>query len=349
MILIDAIFIDNKGGGKILLDLLIKNILQEKISVFFLLDKRLEDSYPDIKENVIYLPSSLRKRHLFYLENKNKFSSVLTFANVPPTIRLNCIVYTYFQNVLFFNTLIQLLTMQFKLGLSLSVYFKGLIIKKMKVKTNYWVVQSPIMKDQLADSFSVKRENVLVYPIYNDEIKKQKQKIEINYEHLKFLYVSTGGNHKNHFNLLRAFSRYAKIYPKSSLTLTVEKEYTELYNEIISLQQQGISIINKEYLSKELLDEEYKKADVFVFPSLRESFGLGLIEAAQYRLPILASDLPYVKELVKPSASFNPNSIDDIYNTLIKHNEYVSIPGEIILQNELGNLIQLLAGTNKAT
>lgn len=42
----------------------------------------------------------------------------------------------------------------------------------------------------------------------------------------------------------------------------------------------------------------YKKVDVMLFPSYIETFGLPLTEAASFGLPIIASDLPYAKEVL---------------------------------------------------
>ena len=44
MILVDALYI-NKGGGKVLLDLLIIKLQKNNIETFYLLDKRVEKDY----------------------------------------------------------------------------------------------------------------------------------------------------------------------------------------------------------------------------------------------------------------------------------------------------------------
>jgi glycosyltransferase involved in cell wall biosynthesis len=48
--------------------------------------------------------------------------------------------------------------------------------------------------------------------------------------------------------------------------------------------------------------------DVFVFPSLAETFGLAAVEAAQAGVPVVANDLPVLREVLafegKPSAVF---------------------------------------------
>ncbi len=58
-------------------------------------------------------------------------------------------------------------------------------------------------------------------------------------------------------------------------------------------------------------DEElkllYREAEVFVFPSLSEGFGLPGLEAMAAGVPVLASDIPVFREIYREAASyFNP-------------------------------------------
>ena len=59
----------------------------------------------------------------------------------------------------------------------------------------------------------------------------------------------------------------------------------------------------KGYVSEEELETLYCESDVFVLPSLYESFGLVLLEAMAHRKPVIATRIPGTSELVK--ADFN--------------------------------------------
>jgi glycosyltransferase involved in cell wall biosynthesis len=52
----------------------------------------------------------------------------------------------------------------------------------------------------------------------------------------------------------------------------------------------------------------YGQAGALIYPSTFESFGLPLIEARQARLPVLASELDYVRDVLDPEQSFDPES-----------------------------------------
>ena len=55
-----------------------------------------------------------------------------------------------------------------------------------------------------------------------------------------------------------------------------------------------------------------------VFPSLTESFGLGLVESMMAKCPVAAADLPYAHEVCGDAAVyFNPNNSESIANTII--------------------------------
>ena len=55
-----------------------------------------------------------------------------------------------------------------------------------------------------------------------------------------------------------------------------------------------------------LVADLYALADVLVLPSASEGFGLPMLEAAVARLPIVCTDLPVLREVVGPAATFVP-------------------------------------------
>jgi len=60
----------------------------------------------------------------------------------------------------------------------------------------------------------------------------------------------------------------------------------------------------------------YSSSSALIYPSLFESFGLPLVEANQYGLPIIASELDYVRDVVDPEETFDPNSSKSIYRSV---------------------------------
>ena len=54
------------------------------------------------------------------------------------------------------------------------------------------------------------------------------------------------------------------------------------------------------------------KSKFLIFPSLTESFGLPLIEGCQLGCYVISSNLPYVNQVIKPTLTFDPYSVDSI-------------------------------------
>lgn len=63
----------------------------------------------------------------------------------------------------------------------------------------------------------------------------------------------------------------------------------------------------------------YKKAKVFVFPSLIEGFGLPVLEAMGHEIPIVASDIPVISEVAGDAAVLvNPHDITFLRDAMSK-------------------------------
>ena len=341
MILLDAIYINN-GGGKVLLDICVREIRSRNMPVFLLLDKRVEGLYPEIDPNSrLFIKASLVKRHLFYLKNKHRFSAVLSFSNIPPTIKLDCKVFTYFHNVLFIDP-----ENGDKIKSRVIGFIKSSIIKLISMNTDYWIVQSSIVKEKLSFRWQIDLKKICVFPIFEDakmpgKVKCHRNIVELP-ARLNFLYVSDGHAHKNHLKLVEAFAKYNQDFPLDSLTLTVNFDFIFLCSVINAFRETGVNIVNKGFLSRDLVYKEYENADIFLYPSLKESFGLGLIEAAQYGLPVISADLAYVKEVIIPSVVFDPYSVDDIYKKILHARSYIDKPAKLLVQNKLPDLLDLL-------
>ena len=327
MILIDATYI-NVGGGKVLLDLLIQEIIKKNIKAFFLLDSRISKNYPFIDDlNKTSIKPSITERHLFYLNNKDRFNTVLCFANVPPTLNLNSKVYTFFQNVDLLKNI------SFKS--ILKMYFIKLFINN----SDGWIVQTETVS-KLIQKIGVKKNRIYIYPFFREfSLPKLNRSEDI----LKYIYVSSGERHKNHKRLLTAFEKYHSINNNVELILTIEKKYDWLCKKINSLNKEGIPVKNIGIVSKEQLHKEYMNANFAIYPSVYESFGLGLVEACQYNLPIIASNKEYVKEITEPSLFFNPVSEKSILKALIKSEKSLGCNSNLKVDNSINKIIKLLS------
>ena len=78
------------------------------------------------------------------------------------------------------------------------------------------------------------------------------------------------------------------------------------------MQEKGLKIINLGWLPQSEVLLQYQSCRSLIFPSLRESFGLPLLEASKLNIPILASELDYVYDVCEPEQTFDPSSPQSI-------------------------------------
>ncbi len=338
MILLDAIFINN-SGGKILLDQLVENISQTSNDVYYLLDDRIRGSYPNLPaNNVQYLKASLIERHKFYKKNKTKFKVIFCFGNLPPQVRTNSVVYTYFHNVLY-----GINNNQSSLLMRLTWLVKRLIFKSLSSNSNYWLVQSEQVRILLIKTWKIDRSKILVMPFYP---KLETPKIEIPFQNESFLFISDGNSHKNHRNLLLAFEMLQADFSNAKLNLTISNNYPDLINEMDKLKRKGINVHNYGLVPRSELLAYYKANSCLIYPSLKESYGLALIEASLAKIPILASNLPYVFEVANPVDTFDPNNIESIYHCMKRFLLNQQKSNNFIPKNRLSEIIKVLVDAN---
>lgn len=335
MILIDALYINN-SGGKILLDYLIEEIEQRKLKVHYLLDDRIVGKHPVISDNsVTFVRANLMKRHQFYKENKLNFTKILCFGNLPPTLKTKAVVYTYFHQKLFLE-----IPSNTHIKSKIIFKMKAAVLNLLKVKTDFWIVQTDAMKQLLIHKLQFgSAVQVLTIPFYPSlEIAKKTTNAKYNY-----VYVSAGTHHKNHIKLIDAYQIfYGSSDKKSELHLTIGDEFGILQDYIKEKVNLGFPIINHGFVNRNALKEIYSKASFMIYPSLSESFGLGIVEAIESGCEVIGADLPYMHEVCEPSLCFDPNNVDDIVAVLKSSVSGKFKPTKQKIHNQLKDLLQLL-------
>ncbi|MGQ7853158.1 glycosyltransferase [Pedobacter sp. WC2501] len=335
MILIDAIYINN-GGGKVLLDYLIYELEKTDTKIFYLLDSRVRDRHQAIKsENQIYyLEAGISRRYSFYKNRTAQFSKVFCFGNLPPNIKLTSIVYTYFHNPMYLDVPKEFSTLD-----RIKFQIKIMVLSHFKVNTSFWFVQSSLIKLKLQKKFNIRPDQVKVLPFY-EQFGSLKE--DIIREKFTYIYVSNGTPHKNHERLIDAFCQFYNRNQKGKLILTLAGDYSYLLNLISEKVREGYPIENIGYVDRDTLHEQYLKSEFLIFPSLTESFGLGLIEAIECGCKVIGADLPYTYEICKPSVIFDPiitNSIINAFEKTLNEEIRETIPE---IKNNVQELINIV-------
>ena len=115
------------------------------------------------------------------------------------------------------------------------------------------------------------------------------------------LHVGTFDRRKGILTLLKAFQLLKRKDLKLVLVgAQVLNGDDTVFREIIGYIDENKlneNIILAGYVSDSKIASYYKNASLYVFPSVDEGFGIPIIEAMSYSLPIICSDIPVFREI----------------------------------------------------
>ncbi|MCC7333008.1 MAG: glycosyltransferase family 4 protein [Flavobacteriales bacterium] len=175
-------------------------------------------------------------------------------------------------------------------------------------RAKYITVVSNYTKERVISLFNIDEKKLVVIPnCYPLDFKtKEKKKIS---DCVKILQIGTKSN-KNIFSLIKAIVGL-------NIELTI---IGRLNDELIELlKKYNINYINKFNLSREEIYNEYVNTDILAFISLREGFGLPILEANIVGRAIITSNQTSLPEVAGDSAHIvNPYNIDEIRSGIIK-------------------------------
>jgi glycosyltransferase involved in cell wall biosynthesis len=141
------------------------------------------------------------------------------------------------------------------------------------------------------------------------------------------LHVSSTISRKRIDVLLDIFSRFHKTRPDSRL-LRVGGPFTREQQRLA--EQLGVvgSIVHLPFLDRPQLAALYRRAAVVVLPSDREGFGLPVVEAMACGTPVIASDIPALREVGGGASLYCPTGDVDRWVEALEQVEREQADGE---------------------
>ena len=138
-----------------------------------------------------------------------------------------------------------------------------------------------------------------------------------------FFYPANLWPHKNHKRLLEALAKYREECQDEPWKLVLtgadsvgRKAGLEEIADDLGL---GDALKTLGYVSDEELSHVWRGASALVFPSLHEGFGIPLLEAMRYEIPILCSNSYSLSEVAGDAALyFDPDSPEDIARRMVE-------------------------------
>lgn len=299
------------GGGRTLLLSLLSSL--EKPAVVQL-DERLEP-IPELAEGVQVI--RVAPRLIARLRAERRLQSLcsngdilLCFGNLPPLFRSSARVFVYLQNRYLTSPRA---VSELPLSVRLRIRVERLWLRCF-LRDAIPLVQTGSMAQEVLEHLGCEAKIAPFLP---------KWPHSLPYPHdtrYDYLYVASGESHKNHRRLLEAWVLLARRGFRPSLYLTLDaKRDAALYALVERLAQEYELKITNAPCPPEEIFSLYAQAKAIIYPSLFESFGLPLLEAAHAGLPIIAAERDYVRDVVTPAISFDPESSLSLARAVLRH------------------------------
>jgi glycosyltransferase involved in cell wall biosynthesis len=192
------------------------------------------------------------------------------------------------------------------------------------------VTTSKYVKSNLERSFL--KQNISVNVIYQSFIKSKTDDDSIlktlDLEDSDFLlHVGSFDKRKDLITLVKAFhllkedinNRYLKLVLVGQKILNGNVEVLNQLESYILTNNLTKSVLMTGYLSSAQISSLYKKAFIYVFPSLEEGFGIPVLEAFAFKTPVLTSNAAAMVEIAEGAAEhYNAGDHVELFETLTK-------------------------------
>jgi glycosyltransferase involved in cell wall biosynthesis len=210
------------------------------------------------------------------------------------------------QDAYFIGFLDLIMARFFKIGLEIQVHgwekFKGLrkILAKYVLKRADSIrVVSQRLKKQLIRDFNVDENKITVVPVYVKTENMNHQLRITDKNNNKFIFLTVGRlvPVKNIQMQIKAVANLKEDFP--NIELWIIGDGPERDNYELRITNYGLQGVVKLLGYQNNLDEFYKQADCFLLTSDQEGWGMVVVEAASYGLPIIMTDVGCAVDFIK--------------------------------------------------
>ena len=208
--------------------------------------------------------------------------------------------------------------------------YRKLVVPRVVKKSKKVITVSHFEKNRIGEFFGIKG-NPKLDAIYNgvsehfkpvsdkEELKRVKKKYNLpdNY----FFFLGNTDPKKNTKGTLKAFSDFLKQTKSPHKLVMLDYDQTELNKLLIEIND--VDLINHIVLTGYVINTDlpaiYSQCDVFLYPSLRESFGIPMLEAMSCNVPVITSNTSSMPEVSGDAAHIvNPFNPEEITQGLIE-------------------------------
>ena len=205
-------------------------------------------------------------------------------------------------------------------------FYRRLVVPKILKKCKRIITVSNYEMNNIMTKLNIPQEKMaMIYNGYNEWFKPITD-TELVYQ--KYIdepgYFFFLGNTDPKKNTERTLIAYAKYLEKSSvkrklLMADLDKQYLDDIVERNHLEEMMKSVVMPGYIVNSDLPYIYNNAFAFLYTSLRESFGIPLLEAMACGTPVITSNTSSMPEIGGPDAILvNPENPDEIVDKMLQ-------------------------------
>ncbi|MBV8900622.1 MAG: glycosyltransferase family 4 protein, partial [Verrucomicrobia bacterium] len=165
--------------------------------------------------------------------------------------------------------------------------WRRLNLKKLAISRAQFQVPSEFTRQRLQTVYRIPHARIFrTYLPIHDRLRSGNRRQTTPF----FFYPARPWKHKNHHNLLRAFQRYRERTGTAAWRLVLTAGNDQLTCDLRRLAGELNLSSHVDFIgdvSEEQLADYYQSATALVFPSYYEGFGIPLLEAMHFGLPII--------------------------------------------------------------
>ena len=205
-------------------------------------------------------------------------------------------------------------------------WYRKMVVPKILKKCKRIITVSNFEKNNIINTLGIPEEKMaMIYNGYTDWFKPL-QDIEFVYRKYiddpdYFFFLGNTDPKKNTERTLIAYSNYLKKsdFKRKLLMADLDEQYLSYIIERNHLENTQDMIVMPGYIDNKDLPYIYNSAFAFLYPSLRESFGIPLLEAMACGTPVITSNTSSMPEIGGPNAILiNPENPDEITEKMLQ-------------------------------
>ncbi|MCX6267007.1 MAG: glycosyltransferase family 1 protein [Bacteroidetes bacterium] len=219
--------------------------------------------------------------------------------------------------------------------------YRRMVIPKIVKKSRKIITVSHFEKNRIGDFFGMRGDPRLT-AVYNgvsahfkpvtDESERLRVKNRYHLPDRFFFFLGNTDPKKNTKGTLKAYSDFVKQTGSDIRLVMLDYDHDELDKLLVEIGDKSLidRIVLTGYVVNTDLPAIYSQCELFLYPSLRESFGIPMLEAMACGVPVITSNTSSMPEVAGDAALIiDPFSHTDITSAMIRIIENAELRGDL--------------------